>query len=99
MGSMTSGGRIGLPLSSTELRNAPMIALTDKRTPADIQALLAHVRASDTWVLVNSGERPPAVGGGSACVHSCDGKIPTIDKLDLSRCDVMFFDLNRGRGA
>jgi hypothetical protein len=96
MGSMTSGGRIGLPLSSTEQRNAPMIALTDKRTPADIQAVLAHVTAFGTCILVNSHERPPAVGGRSACVHSCDGKIPTIDKLNLSRCDVMFFDLNGG---
>jgi hypothetical protein len=98
MRSMSTGGRIGLPLGSTELRNAPMIALTDKRTPADIQALLAHVTAFDTCVLVNSGERPPAVGGRFACVHSCDGRTPTIDKLNLSRCDVIFFDLN-GREA
>jgi hypothetical protein len=97
MGSTSTGGRIGL--DSTELRNTPVIALTDKRTPADIQALLAHVTASDTCVLVNGGERPPAVGGRFACVHSCDDRTPTIDKLNLSRCDVMFFDLNGGEAA
>jgi hypothetical protein len=74
-------------------------ALTDKRTPADIQALLAHVTASDTCVIVDSGERPPAIGARFACVHSCDGRTPTIDKLNLSRCDVMFFDLNGGEAA
>jgi hypothetical protein len=99
MGSMSTGGRIGLPLASTELRNAPMIALTDKRTPADIQALLAHVTASDACVLVSSGEGPSAVGGRLACVHSCDSRTATVDKLNLSRCDVMFFDLNDHEAA
>jgi hypothetical protein len=32
-----------------------MIALIGKRSPADIQALLAHVTAFDTCALVNSG--------------------------------------------
>jgi hypothetical protein len=99
MASMSTGDRIGLPLGSTELRNAPMIASTDKRTSADVQALLAHVTASDACVLVDSGERPPAVGSSFACGHSCDGRTPTIDKLNLSRCDVMFFDLNGHEAA
>jgi hypothetical protein len=61
---MSTGGRIGLSLGSAELRNAPMITLTDKRTPADIQALLAHVAAFDTCVLVDSA---------SACLQSAAG--------------------------
>ena len=75
-----------------------MIALIGKRSPADIQALLAHVTAFGTSALVNSGERSPAVGVRSACGDSCDRSTVSVDKLNLSRCDVMFFDLN-GREA
>jgi hypothetical protein len=39
-----------------------MIALTGRRSPADIQALLAHVTAFDTCVLVNSGRVDKVVG-------------------------------------
>jgi hypothetical protein len=98
IGSMSAGGRIGRRLGSTELRSAPKIALTDKLTPAEIQTLLRHVTAFDSCVLVQSREQPAAVGGRFACDHSCDGMTPTIDSLNLSRCDVIFFDVN-GREA